>query len=192
MRLFIGVDLPERVKRAAGEAADALRTRLRAARMGVEARWIAPENHHLTLWFIGEVDDARREAIVTAIDRSYAVRAFTLRLGGLGAFPPHGAPRVLWLGVAEGLDSLTAVYRELAGRLAPLGYAPENRPYSAHLTIARVKDVRRSDVDRLRHVLSSAEAPVESCTIGAVTLFRSRLSPTGARYEPLLRVPLSS
>lgn len=191
MRLFIGVEMPEDVKQAAGRAADVLRRRVRARRIQLDARWVAPDNHHITLWFIGEADDPRREAIADAIIHPFAVAPFTLEIGGVGAFPPRGAPRVLWLGVTQGLDPLTALYVELAGRLEPLGYESEKRPYAAHLTIARVKDVRRTDVGRLREVLSAADETVGRCRIGAVTLFRSRLSPAGARYEPLVRIPLS-
>lgn len=191
MRVFIGVELADGVKRAAGDAAESLRERLGAAHVHLDARWVSPEHHHITLWFIGEVDPPTHEAIVGALRPPFAVPAFTLEIGGLGAFPPRGKPRVLWLGVRVGGESLAALYRELARRLEPLGFAPEMRPYSAHLTIARVKDVPRAAVERLHRALASSDPSAGACTIAAVTLFRSRLSPRGAHYEPLLRVPLS-
>jgi 2'-5' RNA ligase len=75
--------------------------------------------------------------------------------------------------------------------LGPLGFEAERRPYSAHLTIARVKEARKSSGRRVRDVLRDADADAGRCWIGAVTLFRSRLSPKGAAYEPLLRVALA-
>jgi 2'-5' RNA ligase len=102
-------------------------------------------------------------------------------------FPPHGDPRVFWIGVGAGGDSMIALYNELAARLKPLGFEPERRPYSAHLTIARVKACQSRKV---RDVVRDLAADAGRCRVHAVTVFRSRLSPKGASYEPLLRVAL--
>ena len=80
-------------------------------------------------------------------------RSFTLRIGGGGAFPPTGAPRAIWLGLATGREGLIAVHEQLRGRLVPLGFAPEARPYSPHLTIARVKEARPRDARAMRDLL---------------------------------------
>jgi len=184
MRLFIGVELSEDVKARAARIADALREKLGRR---VTARWVAPENLHVTLWFIGDIADDRVAAVMAAVDTPFAIRPFDLELRGCGAFPPRGAPRVFWIGVSAGQAALEALYDELAPRLQPLGFEPERRAYSAHLTIARVKECRAREV---RNVLRAADADAGRCRIAAVTLFRSRLSPKGASYEPLLRVPL--
>lgn len=184
MRLFIGIELDEPVRLRAAEISDALRESLGRR---ATARWMAPGNLHITLWFIGEVDDDRAAAIARAFERPFGIQCFDIVLAGLGAFPPHGAPRVFWIGVAEGQEPLVALHRELATRLHPLGFEPERRPYSAHLTIARVKDVHARDI---RNTLRVMPADAGRCRIEAVTLFRSRLSPKGATYEPLLRVAL--
>jgi 2'-5' RNA ligase len=96
----------------------------------------------------------------------------------------------LWIGLTAGVDHLRSLYAELARRLAPLGLEPERREYSPHLTIARIKDVQRRDALAVRNAVAT---PMDAFVTGvsAVTLFRSRLSPKGARYEALLRVPLS-
>ena len=184
MRLFIGVEPGDEVRARAAAIADALRGKLGRR---VTARWIAPENLHITLWFIGEVAEDRAAAITGVIRTPFPIPRFDLELRGLGAFPPHGAPRVFWIGVARGQDSMIALYSELAGRLQPLGFEAERRAYSAHLTVARVKECRLRGV---RNVLQGLDAVAGECRVNSVTMFRSRLSPKGAAYEPLLRVPL--
>jgi 2'-5' RNA ligase len=188
MRLFVGVELDDRVRSAAAEIAESLK---RSLGRHVEARWIAPENLHLTLWFLGEVEESRVEAVTRALDTPFRETAFDLEIDGAGVFPPSGAPRVLWLGVAAGAGALTRLNEELATRLPPLGFEPERRAYSAHLTIARIKDApRRSSSREIREAIRKEPARAGRCRIGAITLFRSRLSPKGASYEALLRVPL--
>jgi 2'-5' RNA ligase len=184
MRLFIGVELDERVKTRAVQIADALREKLGRR---VTARWIAPDNLHITLWFIGDVADDRAAAVISAVNATFATRRFDLEVSGAGAFPAHGAPRVFWIGVGEGQESMKALYEELAARLQPLGFERERRAYSAHLTLARVKDCT---VREVRTVLREIDSEAGRCQIGGVTVFRSRLSPKGANYEPLVRVAL--
>jgi RNA 2',3'-cyclic 3'-phosphodiesterase len=192
MRLFIGVELDDRTKAAAADVAERLRQRLQRRVPELTARWIAPENLHITVWFIGEVDDKRADAIRAVLIRSaFDTPAFDLALAGCGAFPPSGAPRVFWVGVHRGGPDMGRLYVQVADRLAPLGYEPERRAYTAHLTIARVKDPGRGTAKTIRGILEDVPADCGVCRISAVTLFRSRLSPRGAAYEPLLRVPLS-
>lgn len=192
MRLFLGVELDGDVKAAAAEAAGRLRTSLRRVAPSLEARWVEPANLHITLVFLGDVADHRAATVHATLTRApLSVRRFDLALAGGGAFPPAGPPRVLWIGVREGREGMGALYEELTGRLAPLGFEPERRPYSAHLTIARVRDAGHAAARDVRQALADLPADCGRCEIGAVTLFRSRLSPRGAAYEPLLRVPLS-
>jgi len=191
MRLFVGIELPDAARNAASREADRLRTRIEREAPRAVLRWVPSDNLHITLWFIGEVNDARAEDIRDAVSVPFAVPAFTLRVGGGGTFPPSGDPRAVWLGLVHGGDSLIAIYNELAARFAPLGFAPEKRPYSPHLTVARVKQSKRRDAAVVRGALASAPAEIGACRITAVTLLRSRTSPKGSQYEALLRVPLA-
>ena len=155
-------------------------------------RWIPSENLHITLWFLGEVREERCDAVVDSLRPRIAERSFRVQLSGVGTFPPSGSPRVLWLGVRDGQHALARVHAEIGKRLVPLGFAAESRPYSAHLTLARVKEplpvaVRRS----FRDAMQSVEASAGGWIVDKLTVFRSRTAPTGAVYEPLLRVPLS-
>ena len=188
MRLFVGVELDDHVKNAAAEIADSLRRDLGRE---LDARWIPPANLHITLWFLGEVDQSRVESIRQMLDSPFQQTAFDLAISGLGAFPSSGPPRVVWLGVSSGGSALARLHEELTARLKPIGFVPERRPYSAHLTLARVKDMSRGFSYRdLRDNLHRRPADAGRCRVDAVTLFRSRVSSKGATYERLLRVPL--
>lgn len=192
MRVFIGVELDDRVKAAAADVAERLRQRLNRSVPDFRARWIEPANLHVTLWFIGEVPEASLDRIIAALQSpAFPSPAFPLSLAGCGAFPPSGQPRVLWIGVHQGLQEMRSLYREIGVRLEPLGYLAERREYAAHLTIARVKDSGRGAAREMRSILDELPADCGVSQIAAVTLFRSRLSPRGATYDQLLRVPLS-
>jgi 2'-5' RNA ligase len=118
--------------------------------------------------------------------------AFDVHIAGFGAFPPSGPPRVLWMGVTRGLEDLARAHDEVGARLQPWGFPPEGRAYSAHLTIARVKEPPHGAARAaIRQAIAHEEADAGSCRITELTVFRSRTSPHGATYEPLLRVPLS-
>jgi 2'-5' RNA ligase len=190
MRLFIGVELSDSVKDGALKIADDLRDQFARMAPSTVLRWIAPSNLHITLWFLGEVDDARAAALRESLAAPFATHAFDLGAAGAGMFPPSGPPRALWIGLTAGAGALVAVYNELTPRLVRLAFEPERRSYSPHLTVARFKDIGRKDIPALRRAVAACDAAAGSCRIEAVTLFRSRLSPKGSQYEPLLRVPL--
>jgi RNA 2',3'-cyclic 3'-phosphodiesterase len=181
MRLFVAVELDADVRAAAARAAEALQQQLR--RIGLDARWVATENLHLTLVFIGQVGDVAAEPFASVMRRPFAMSPFRLRLGLCGVFPPKGRARVIWIGLAEGADALGSLQESVVGRLQPLGFEAERRPFSAHLTIARVKDVPRPAGRDVRAIVTAANVPDASCVVERVTLFRSHLSPKGSRYE---------
>jgi 2'-5' RNA ligase len=188
VRLFVGVEIEERVREAAAIIAGALKDALGS---GVNATWIPAGNLHITLAFLGEVDEGHAEHVTRALSPRVREAPFDLVIEGLGAFPPSGAPRVLWLAVIGGGDNLARLNDDVNARLSPIGFPPERRPFSAHLTIARVREIARGASFReVRQMLRTMPAHAGTCHVDAVTLFRSRLSPKGATYEALLRVPL--
>ena len=189
MRLFLATELSPDVLAAAAAAADRLQRDIARAAPHAVLRWIARDNLHITLWFFGEVPEHRFAALRDVLD-GLDVAAFDLRVGGAGTFPASGSPRVVWFGLPEGRDGLQAVYVRLRARLAPLGFEPEKRPFSPHLTVARVKDAGRQDSSNIRSVVAKSDVAAGSCRVDAITLYRSRTSPHGAQYERLLRVPL--
>jgi 2'-5' RNA ligase len=190
VRLFVGLELDEPVRMAAAAVAERLQRRALTVAADFKARWIPGPNLHITVWFFGEVADEAAgilsEELRTPLPRS----AFELAVRGCGAFPRSGAPRVLWIGTGEGTAAMVESHAALARRLAPLGYAPEERAYSPHVTLARVKDPGRAG-RAVRQALTEEPAECGVTVVNTFTLFRSRLSPHGATYEPLLRVPLA-
>jgi RNA 2',3'-cyclic 3'-phosphodiesterase len=192
VRLFVAAEPSEIVRHASADAGRRLRAALGAKGMDRGIRWVPEENLHLTVWFLGEVSDQRATAVLDVLRPALAVPAFTLHAAGLGAFPPSGPPRVFWMGVTRGQRELSLLHDEVGARLFPWGFAAEGRSYSAHLTLARVKEPPKPAARAvIRQLLRDAHVDAGSCRIDALTVFRSRTSPRGSVYESLLRVPLA-
>jgi 2'-5' RNA ligase len=192
MRLFVAAEPADQVRTAADACARRLRDRLAMSQAAVGIRWVPVASMHLTVWFLGEVSDVRASAVIDALRPRFETAAFDLHIAGFGAFPPSGPPRVLWMGVTQGLEDLARAHDEVGARLQPWGFLPEGRAYSAHLTIARVKEPPHGAARAaIRQAIAHEPADAGSCRVAELTVFRSRTSPPGATYEPLLRVPLS-
>jgi 2'-5' RNA ligase len=187
MRLFIAIDLDP----AAREAIAAEQARLKKA-IGDRSslKWVRDGQMHLTLVFLGEVAEDRAPRLIDTIERPIAQPPFEASFEGIGMFPAHGAPRVLWIGVGAGAHEMIAVERELAGRLRQLEIAVEDRPFHPHLTLARWRE--SGSADRRRVGDATGPTTIARIHVGHVTLYRSRLSPSGSTYTPLARATLSA
>ena len=183
MRLFLAIELPGEVRKAVG----ALQPRLAARASGW--RWARPDGIHLTLRFLGEVDDAA-DAGLRGTWRGIVASAppFAVAVGGLGAFPPRGRPRILWVGVREEPDrgQLASLASDLETAARRAGFPPEPRAFRPHLTIARA----RSDGAVVLPDLHD-EGCAGRIAVNEVVLFESHLEPQGARYVALDRFPLA-
>jgi 2'-5' RNA ligase len=188
LRLFIAIDLDEAARAAIAEEQRRLKAAIGSTRATV--KWVRPDQMHLTLVFLGEVADARVQAIVEAIDRPIVESPFDLAFAGVGVFPQRGAPNVLWIGASAGKAETIAVQRQLADRVAPLGIPLERRPFHPHLTLARLKGSRPSDQAAI--LRESGRNVVATTRIDHATLYQSRLSSHGATYTPLARATLSA
>ncbi|HYE91437.1 MAG TPA: RNA 2',3'-cyclic phosphodiesterase [Terriglobales bacterium] len=176
------LDAPARA--ALAEAA----ARLRAAAGAQTVSWTAPDNYHVTVKFLGNVDGGRVDAIAAALhDAARGQAPFTLVVGGLGAFPSATRPRVLWAGITAGGDALTTLAGAVDARLTQLGLPREERDFSPHVTIGRVRETRR--FPGLAAALDG-HGELGRVAVDAVVLMRSELSPRGARYTPLASAPL--
>jgi 2'-5' RNA ligase len=190
MRLFVAAELSADVRAAAAACGAQLRDRLQRVRAADGIRWIDPANMHLTVWFLGEVSEARAAAVLEALRPPLTMPAFDVHIAGFGAFPPAGAPRVIWMGLVEGRTELAGAHDLVGERLQPWGFGPEARAYSAHLTIARIRDQRGRARAAVRQAVTYEQGDAGRCRVHELTVFQSRTAPSGAVYEPLLRVPL--
>lgn len=143
MRLFVALAPPAAVREAITERVRRCRGEL------PDARWVGTANLHLTLSFLGDVASAAVPELTDALAAAFAPHPpMTLRLAGAGGFPPRRPARVAWVGleVEEGIDRLLAVQRDAdAAARRVLGLAPERRPYSPHLTVARPREPWRAE-----------------------------------------------
>jgi RNA 2',3'-cyclic 3'-phosphodiesterase len=187
MRLFVAVELPAPLVDAAAAVSAAIRERV--ARIAPHARltWIPPERMHLTVRFIGGVDDATTDRVLAALRDPIPGEPFPVAFASLGTFPSHGVPRVIWLGLRQGVAALQAAEREITARLIPIGIPAEARPFSPHLTLARVRDANGLHGGSLP--VEPIDVPPAEGLVDAITLFESRLSPKGPTYAALQRTP---
>ena len=187
-RLFVALEPPEPVRRRLAALADELRRG--AGRAADDVRWVRPENVHLTLQFLGAVPEERVAAVEAALREAAADgRPLSLSLRGAGGFPNARRPRVLWAGLEGDVASLAALVTALGARLAKLGFPPEERPFSPHLTLGRARDGRGAPglAGALAHAAQAEATPWRAAEL---VLFESHLSPKGPRYEAIARVPM--
>ncbi len=160
-RLFVAIDLPALVQED-----------LAAMFCGLPgARWTAPEQLHLTVRFIGEVDSSRFRDIREALGTVHS-HPFSLHLEGLGFFPPRGQPRVLWAGVGKS-EQLLQLYRRLEATLVRAGLEPEGRKFAPHITLARLRNTPASRIGGFiaaHSLLVTADFPVNRFVLYASVL----------------------
>jgi 2'-5' RNA ligase len=177
----VALEPTEAVRRRIGTAAAELRRTAGRAADGI--RWVAPENVHLTLQFLGAVPEPRVADVSAALaGAAEAVRGpIALEVRGAGGFPNARRPRVIWLGIEGDLAALGALVEDLGRRLAPLGFPPEARAFSPHLTLGRARDARGGP-GLGGAIASVAGGEAIRWRVAEVALVESHLSPRGARY----------
>jgi 2'-5' RNA ligase len=190
MRLFVAVEVAPAVAVAAAELIDSLRERARRLAPWSRITWVTADRLHITVRFIGHVDADRAGVIRQALAPPLERDPFELTVAGVGTSPPKGPPRILWVGVTQGRQPLTAIEEYVGQRLSAVGIAPEERPYSPHLTLARVREAGGLCSAALLEVVK--DTMLGATTVEAITLFESRLSPKGPTYVALQRTGFRS
>jgi len=183
MRAFIALELPPVIKSKLMEVRYAL------ANTGANVKWVENDNIHLTLKFLGDIDEVKIAGLKTAVKESANLwGAFRLGFGDLGAFPRRNNPRIIWVGVKpdDQLSSLQQFLEEAAYRV---GVERDERKWSPHLTLGRVKYVEKNSPLITR--LKSIKVETLFTGINRLTLFESRLSPEGPTYIPVESVKLA-
>ena len=176
MRLFVGLPLP-------GD----LRRRLAGLAGGLPgARWVAPDNLHVTLRFIGEVDDGQAEDIDAAL-AAIRAPAFAVTVAGVGCFDRGRQVHAVWAAVEAG-EAIGHLYEKVELAVMRAGCEPERRKFKAHVTLARLRD---TPVRRVGEYIQTRQGfPGGTFTAGCFTLYRSHLGHGGAHYEALVDYPL--
>lgn len=189
IRAFIAIHLPSEIRHNLEQVLKDLYSRWPQA----PVRWVPAGNIHLTLKFLGEVSTANLPLLIKSLAAEAARRpAFEISVGGLGAFPSLRRPRVVWVGV-EAPPELGALQHGVEAEMAHLGYAPEERAFSPHLTLGRVaRNVSPDEQTRLSALLSAAKVGfLGAVRVQNIQLFRSDLQPSGAVYTSLFSAPLA-
>jgi len=181
VRLFFAIELPAEVRAALARVRETPALDPRTFRAAGE------DTLHLTVRFVGEVDDARVPLLVTAGERAAAgVPPVPCEVAGLGSFPHGSRARVVWAGIADRSEAheLERLARRLEDEIRGAGFPAEERPFAPHVTLARARE-RRSGGLRL----PAPSGPIASFAARELTLFRSRLGAGGARHDALATFP---
>jgi 2'-5' RNA ligase len=184
-RTFIAVSASPEIRQAAGRLVE----RLRGA--ASEVKWVAPENLHWTLQFLGDVEDLEIPPLCSAVSTAVAeLESFDLAARGAGAFPSADRPRTLWLGAGAGAQAMVALHGAIQKKLDRLGYRGEHRRFVPHITLGRAG---RKGPPRplVRELAALAEFDGGSMVVDEVTVYASRLGPEGPSYHILSRAALA-
>jgi 2'-5' RNA ligase len=150
---------------------------------GADLKPVKPQNIHVTVRFLGNISSETVEKIFEEMKEVQFV-AFDIRIHGVGAFPNVKYPRVVWAGIREGADQLRSIFNQLEPRLHSLGFAPDSKGFSPHLTIARVRS-GRSKAELAQSITESANFEFGTISGKCLKLKRSELTPKGPVYSTL-------
>ena len=188
IRSFIAIELPDDLKLALAQ----LQERLKAGKqLGV--KWVDPYGIHLTLKFLGNIDIDRVSAITKAIETAVqGISPFHLEVKDLGAFPNLRRFQVVWVGVSGEVEKLGQLQQRIESKLTPLGFTAEARPFTPHLTLARLRNQASLDErQRLGHLIASTKFEVVySIEVEAINLIKSQLTGEGAIYSRISSLKL--
>ncbi len=183
MRSFIAIELPETTKLSLAELQQEFKN------CGTDIRWVKPENIHLTLKFLGNIEEKNVSSIVKKIEGACnKYTAFSLEISGVGVFPNTKSPRVLWVGVI-GNEVFNGLQQEIESGMASLGFQRENRKFIPHLTLGRFKSSQGKGalLDKIQLYENNRFGLID---VMSISLMRSDLSPAGARHTRIAEVSL--
>lgn len=182
MRTFIAIALDEKSRQFLSGIQQQLKS------CGADVKWVEPHNIHVTLKFLGEIDEdvvSRIKPMLNSLASKFG--AFRARISSIGAFPRLSSPRVIWAAMEEGAQEIKQIAAALEQETEGLGIPREKRPFSSHITIGRTRsglNMMRL-VQRLKDISGGLPGGGIEFTANRITLFKSTLSPSGPTYEPL-------
>ncbi len=179
IRAFIAIEIDSEIKNKLSEYLSKLK------RTGADVKWVAPENIHLTLKFIGYIEKETLINLNKIIN--YAVSSivpFSISIGNIGAFPSLNKPRVVFVCVQEQGNNLLRIYEKIDKGVEPLGIKKESKKYVGHITLGRVKS--QNNISKLKNALiSGTECYFGLEKVSSLSLMQSKLTPTGPIYTRL-------
>ena len=190
VRSFIAIELPDELKLELSQLVAQLKS-------GEQSwvKWVDPYNIHLTLKFLGNVAVDRLDDITGAIEKAaQGIAPFHLEVKELGVFPNLRRVQVAWVGISGEVDKLSQLQQRIESNLAPLGFAPESRPFVPHLTLARLRD-QASLAERQRFgqlITGTRFEAANAIKVNAIRLMRSQLTREGAIYSRISSVGLKN
>jgi 2'-5' RNA ligase len=183
IRAFIALDIPKEIQDCLATISNQLKEQIGR----VPIRWVAPQNVHLTLKFLGEVSLNNIEVLKESIKtEATGFQSMVFSVGGVGAYPKVRNPRVIWVGV-EAPAEMIALQRGIDAQTTRIGYLPDRRPFSPHLTLGRVsRNAKTQEIRKVGDVLSGSKIGFLGVgRVNAVHLYRSDLKPDGPVYTKL-------
>ena len=189
MRTFIAIELPKEIKDSLLKVQDKLKT------SGADVKWVSPKNIHLTLKFLGEIDDKKLGKITQILEEiTQDKNPYLLRLSSIGAFPKINFPRVIWVGTDRGDTETKQIANALEENIAKIGIPKEDRPLSCHITLGRVKSSlnREGLVENLNNLANYPQKLNLEFLVTKITLFKSTLTPKDPIYEALKEASLKT
>lgn len=185
MRCFIAIELDESICQNLGALRKELQCKLWGHDKGL--KWVRSENYHLTMKFLGDVEDRMIMDVCRACDRAAAEHErFDFELGTTGTFPASGAARVIWAGVSDGLEKLQALHRSLEKQMENLRFNAEERKFSPHTTLARIK-LAETGRTAAEVVNGLTTLPFGTQGVEYLTIFQSSLEDEGSNYSVIHR-----
>jgi len=184
IRSFLAIEVPKPILKKIEEVQGDLRS------THADVRWVSPEKIHLTLKFFGNIEESRIDPIFKSIEEPIRdTSPFSLKVRGVGAFPQLNNPRVIWMGLVDGKETLASFQKQIEKQLEKIGFQPEDRPHQPHLTLGRMKSSRgkRELVEKME---KHKEEEFGDFQVDRVVLFKSDLRPTGPIYTPLKEMKL--
>ena len=186
IRAFIAIELNSDTQ----EGLARIQSELRSARADV--KWVKPQNIHLTLKFLGNIDSSQAEKIKQILDEiGNKFKSFESDLNELGAFPKPKTPRVIWVGMQKGKDQVISIVNDLENKISEIGILREDRTFHPHVTLGRLRSPHnRSGL--VEFLEKNKTIPPLNFTADKIVLFKSTLTPQGPIYEPLAQVSLNA
>ena len=188
IRSFIAIELPEKLRKELSHLQSIVKKNT-----GISAKWVNPYSIHLTLKFLGNITSPRIEEIKKAMEQaSQGIPPFQLKFEGMGVFPNLNRVQVIWVGLGGDVDKLSQLQQRVENDLAPLGFPPEKRAFTPHLTLARLRDPLSPDEQqKLGQLIASTRFDeTKPFSVDSLHLMRSQLTPQGAIYSRTCSVEL--